>query len=63
LIESFPLKKNDIISREFIEKSKILFQGPRIEADLGLYPFGLQIGNILKHPIPTGRYGKTLNQE
>jgi hypothetical protein len=41
LIESFPLKKNDIVSGELVEESKILFQGPGIEADLGLHPFGL----------------------
>jgi hypothetical protein len=63
LIESFPLKKNDIVLGELVEELKILSQGPGIEADLGLYAFGLQIGNILKHSIPTGRYRKPLNQE
>jgi len=61
LVESFSLKKNNIVLGEIIEELKILFQGFGIKADRGIHSFGLQIGNILKHAIPTGGDRKTLN--
>jgi hypothetical protein len=63
LVESFSLKKNDIVSVEIREELEILFQGSGVEAERGIHPIGLQIGNILNHAIPTGGHRKPLNQE
>jgi len=63
LVESFSLKKNDIVSVKIREELEILLQGPGVEADRGIHPIGLQIGNILNHAIPTSGDRKTLNQE
>jgi hypothetical protein len=41
LVESFPLKKEEVILREIAEELKILFQGPWVEVDRGVHPFGL----------------------
>jgi hypothetical protein len=41
LIESLSLKKEEVISGEIFEELKILFQGPWVEVDRGVHPFGL----------------------
>jgi hypothetical protein len=57
------LKENDIVFWEILEELKILSQGPWIEADGGIHPFGIQIRKILKHSITAGRDLPPLNEE